>query len=315
MLTTTHPDATAFTARFLANPEDRLGRLVFADWLDEQGGPSNTPWAEYIRIQAELETRPWNDPKLGELCQRAVAVGREVRAKLTTTVAQPRVLTALPKLLPPHRCLLRTDYLPTDWDAVDAVPESVAVAHHLIPLHVEPWTIYLAARQPADDALRQRLQFILKKNVHLFGTDGLERTAEVLWHYHSTRPFRPIVNGEMWVDLDVPTADASAELNSVLIEMVEGGVVDVSFHGVPGYVLMAYQTVGGWRQRRPLSYDQFGTIIHALRIVCGGVVRRFPEILEFRHAIGNQVFHARGYLATNDPFPRLWFSLRPAPDR
>jgi uncharacterized protein (TIGR02996 family) len=34
-------EAMAFVRGILANPTDRLRRLVFADWLEEQGGESN----------------------------------------------------------------------------------------------------------------------------------------------------------------------------------------------------------------------------------------------------------------------------------
>lgn len=40
----------AFSAAILAAPRDDLPRLVFADWLDERGGPGDAARAEFIRL-------------------------------------------------------------------------------------------------------------------------------------------------------------------------------------------------------------------------------------------------------------------------
>ena len=39
----------------VANPEDDLRRLVYADWLDERGRPQDVARAEFIRLQCERE--------------------------------------------------------------------------------------------------------------------------------------------------------------------------------------------------------------------------------------------------------------------
>lgn len=44
-------DRAAFMRAIIAAPDDDLPRLIFADWLDEQGEPE---WAEFIRVQCEL---------------------------------------------------------------------------------------------------------------------------------------------------------------------------------------------------------------------------------------------------------------------
>src|SRR5690348_10440338 len=57
----THEEA--FLASILENPDDDAPRLIYADWLDEQGRHDR---AEFIRIQCELATygeyrcRKWN---------------------------------------------------------------------------------------------------------------------------------------------------------------------------------------------------------------------------------------------------------------
>jgi uncharacterized protein (TIGR02996 family) len=52
-------DREAFVAAVAANPADDLPRLVFADWLDENGDPER---AEFIRVQCELaKPAVWQD--------------------------------------------------------------------------------------------------------------------------------------------------------------------------------------------------------------------------------------------------------------
>src|SRR5262245_49018815 len=47
-------DEAAFLAAILANPDEDTPRLVYADWLDEQGGTSNVARAEYIRLEIDF---------------------------------------------------------------------------------------------------------------------------------------------------------------------------------------------------------------------------------------------------------------------
>lgn len=49
-------DEAAFLAAIRANPEDDAPRLVYADWLEEQGGASNEARAEYIRLSIQHAT-------------------------------------------------------------------------------------------------------------------------------------------------------------------------------------------------------------------------------------------------------------------
>jgi uncharacterized protein (TIGR02996 family) len=51
----------------LANPDDDLPRLVYADWLDDHGGPAGEARAEFIRVQLELARLPAEDERRPEL--------------------------------------------------------------------------------------------------------------------------------------------------------------------------------------------------------------------------------------------------------
>src|SRR5688572_20997900 len=59
----THDDA--FLADIIANPDDDGPRLVYADWLEDNGQPER---AEFIRLQIELSRLPEHDgPRRAEL--------------------------------------------------------------------------------------------------------------------------------------------------------------------------------------------------------------------------------------------------------
>jgi uncharacterized protein (TIGR02996 family) len=55
------------------NPPDGLDdvpRLIYADWLEEDGGPDETTLAELLRLRAELGARPGSDARRAELAAR-----------------------------------------------------------------------------------------------------------------------------------------------------------------------------------------------------------------------------------------------------
>jgi uncharacterized protein (TIGR02996 family) len=61
----------AFLADVLDHPDDDAPRLVFADWLDENGDADR---AEFIRAQIELARCPVGDPRHEEANQREWAI-------------------------------------------------------------------------------------------------------------------------------------------------------------------------------------------------------------------------------------------------
>jgi uncharacterized protein (TIGR02996 family) len=49
-----------FLQAILENPDDDVPRLIFADWLEEQGDPRG----EFIRLQCELAGLPEYQPRM-----------------------------------------------------------------------------------------------------------------------------------------------------------------------------------------------------------------------------------------------------------
>src|SRR5437667_9297562 len=56
-------DAEAFLQRIRAYPDDDAPRLIFADWLDEQGSVEAADRAEFIRVQVALAQMSPDDPR------------------------------------------------------------------------------------------------------------------------------------------------------------------------------------------------------------------------------------------------------------
>jgi len=65
-------EAEAFLQRIRAHPDDDAERLVFADWLDEQGDPLG----RFIRVQLALAEPPTNE----ELRRKLLLQERELLA-------------------------------------------------------------------------------------------------------------------------------------------------------------------------------------------------------------------------------------------
>jgi uncharacterized protein (TIGR02996 family) len=63
-------DRAALIAGILEAPDDDAPRLVFADWLEEQGGEENTARAEFIRVQIARAKLPQEDGRHSALQAR-----------------------------------------------------------------------------------------------------------------------------------------------------------------------------------------------------------------------------------------------------
>src|SRR5262245_23636395 len=58
----------AFLQEILAHPLEDGPRLVYADWVEDQGEPAR---AEFIRLQVEMARLSWDDPRYDALQARA----------------------------------------------------------------------------------------------------------------------------------------------------------------------------------------------------------------------------------------------------
>ena len=72
-------DEAAFLRAICEHPDEDTPRLVFADWLDEQGDDANAAWAELIRVQVPLARGP------GAEREKLVARERELLPTVVNT--------------------------------------------------------------------------------------------------------------------------------------------------------------------------------------------------------------------------------------
>jgi len=90
----TRDDQAAFIQAMRAAPEDDALRLVYSDWLEEQGEPAR---AEFIRVQCELARLPKRSPRRKPLARRESDLQRQF---LETWLRQDLEACGLWDLLP-----------------------------------------------------------------------------------------------------------------------------------------------------------------------------------------------------------------------
>ena len=64
----------AFLEAIAQEPDDDGLRLIYADWLEDAGGPESCCRAEFIRVQLKLASLPEGDAERAELLARARAL-------------------------------------------------------------------------------------------------------------------------------------------------------------------------------------------------------------------------------------------------
>jgi uncharacterized protein (TIGR02996 family) len=88
------PDHDSFLAAILANPDDDLPRLVYADFLDEMCQPGAAARAEFIRVQCELERLPVGDDRRAGLEKQERALLRKHADTWVADLLTAQVLAA-----------------------------------------------------------------------------------------------------------------------------------------------------------------------------------------------------------------------------
>src|SRR5262249_46746732 len=77
-----------FLEEIREHPDDPTPRLVYADWLEEQGGSDRLDKAEFIRVQIERERTEEDNPRYPDLAAREEAL-QKAHARLWLGQAAP----------------------------------------------------------------------------------------------------------------------------------------------------------------------------------------------------------------------------------
>ena len=175
-----NPTADAFMRGYLREPADATTRMVFADWLEETGIPSNTAWAHYIRAKIEASRHPFRSPewRAGEV--EAATHAPDVIARLTisakTFVGYPKSLL---ELLPAANICVRLAAFAFSPTILDLVPQSVARENVIIPIATQGRVLFFATADPRNADTVQKLDFILNRDVIAVGADRDEIQAAI----------------------------------------------------------------------------------------------------------------------------------------
>ena len=78
----------AFVRDIVASPEDESAKLIYADWLEDQGTGQGRARAEYLRTLAELSALPRRSPKRDGLRGRLARLRVEAGAGWVSALAR-----------------------------------------------------------------------------------------------------------------------------------------------------------------------------------------------------------------------------------
>lgn len=110
-----HP---GFLHAILAAPHDPSPRLIYADWLEEQGDPTAQAQAEYLRAECELDALPRKDSRKRKLRLRLRELQKIVGDDWWRALDCSRV----------EECITFTFECPQRWDTLQ-ITDTEAVRH------------------------------------------------------------------------------------------------------------------------------------------------------------------------------------------
>jgi uncharacterized protein (TIGR02996 family) len=190
----------AFLQAILEAPDDEAPRLIYADWLEEQGDPRG----ELIRLETQLARMSADDPERPALEERerrlfaeeAPHLSRSPRDRAAAFAFCRRFMRgdAVPAAAYlAHPLVFRAAPLPalhldlTEFEAPPEVlafcPESVARENLILPLAVDRGAMTFALRGPGDEQLLQKLQFILNRDLEPVAAQARQLVAAIERHY------------------------------------------------------------------------------------------------------------------------------------
>lgn len=107
-------DEAAFLAHIRANPANALSRLVYADWLEEQGDEESARKAAFLRAEHELSELSIEEPKGDELVLRLRKLAKHLPVPWKSAVTRVSL----------ENCGLMTEFeCPKKWDQLQETGE------------------------------------------------------------------------------------------------------------------------------------------------------------------------------------------------
>jgi uncharacterized protein (TIGR02996 family) len=102
-----HEQEQAFLATLRRTPADDVTRLVYADWLDEQGGDTNTAKSAFLRLECTFATLLKDSHDYGAMLERLHELAKSLDTGWLSIVSK----------IPIEQCELKFEFqCPKQWD-------------------------------------------------------------------------------------------------------------------------------------------------------------------------------------------------------
>jgi uncharacterized protein (TIGR02996 family) len=204
--TMTHDEA--FLQAILESPEDDLPRLVYADWLTDQGDPRG----EFVHVQCLLARLPGEDPRrphlearqrqlldrhqdewLGALrpllCRWTFRRGFLDEAAVHAATYLAHSAIAWPSTV--RRVEVELSGFEVPAEIIDLVPESLVHENLMLPLGLRGRMLVLAIGDPKDWPMLEKLEFILNRDIEAVAAPRQQLSEAIRRHYGFPDPGGP----------------------------------------------------------------------------------------------------------------------------
>jgi len=191
----------AFLQDVIDHPDDDTIRLIYADWLEESGNPRGVfihLQCESARMGADDPRRPiWQQRECWLAAEHPEWVGPDLRELALTwtfrrgfveqvTISAPVYLEqadVLFRLAPIKKVLLDLTGVVIPPPIIELVPESVARELVILPLAQRDRVLTVAARNPGDRSLFEKLEFIFNKKFNVLPAPAEQIVEAIDRHY------------------------------------------------------------------------------------------------------------------------------------
>jgi uncharacterized protein (TIGR02996 family) len=263
----------AFLQAMVEAPEDETPRLIYADWLEEQGDPDR---AEFIRLQAQLAAMAEDDPRRAALEERdrrlfaelALSWPRSPHDRATAFafcrrfmrgdavpaaayLAHPTVFRAAP--LGDFHLDLTGFQAPAE--VIACCPESIVRENLLLPLAVQGGVMTFAMPDPGDEQLLQKVQFVFNRDIDAVAAPARQIAAAIERHYPwgETTAITAAFQGDaiVWQAGEPPGPDTPvAKLVNLIIEEARAlRATEVHIRPAGDSFEVRYRIGGAWVER------------------------------------------------------------------
>jgi uncharacterized protein (TIGR02996 family) len=263
----------AFLQAILENEDDDAPRLVYADWLEENGASER---AAFIRCQCLRARLPSGDARRRELRVRCRELlkrhvrqwvgplrpwlrgGRFHRGLLDAVTVPAQVYldhaAEIVRLVPIRRVTVDLADFRPGVDVVELVPESVARGNFAMPIGMRGRRLVIAVQNLEDQDLFQMITFILNRDLEPVRAAREQIVSAINAHYtvdadenRAAEEWLAEVSADL-IDLDDYAGDennpAANLVNAVLREAVARGATEVQLAPVGGAFWISYRVDG-----------------------------------------------------------------------